>query len=143
MATGGSLQIPYNAKSRLLAGAVDLTGANWKVALVTGTNNLNVASSDTYANMTGEVATGNGYTQGGFVCTLSVTGSGATKTVSMSNVQFTASGGSITARTAVWYDSVSGIIFGWALLDALDADVVISNGAEFTLTAPNGIATLT
>ena len=143
MANGGNLNIPYNAKSRLLAGAVNLTGANWKVALVTSSNNLDVATTDTYTNMTGEVATGNGYTQGGFACTLNVTGTGATKTVTMADVQFTASGGSITARTAVWYDSVSDIIFGWALLDALDADVVISNGAEFTLTAPNGIATLT
>ena len=143
MATGGSLTIPYYAKSKLLSGDIDVTGANWKVALVTSSNNLAVATSDLYSNMTGEVATGYGYTSGGFSCTLSITGAGATKTVSMTNVQFTASGGSITARTAVWYDSVSSIILGWALLDALDADVVISNGAEFTLTAPSGIATLT
>lgn len=143
MANGGNLVIPYNAKTKLLSGDIDVTSVNWKVALVTNTNNLDVATSDLYSNMTGEVATGNGYTQGGIATTLSIAGAGATKTVSMTNVQLTASGGSITARYAVWYDTVSSIILGWALLDALDADVVISNGAEFTLTAPSGIVTLT
>ena len=142
MATG-TFQIPYNAKTKLLTADVDLSAVNWKVALVTSSNNLAVGTSDLYSNMTGEVATGNGYTQGGTSCTLGVSGSGTTKTATMADVQFSASGGSITARYAVWYDSVSSIILGWVLLDSLDADVVISNGAQLTLKATNGLFTLT
>jgi hypothetical protein len=110
-------------------------GSGYKVALVTSTSNIS-ASSTTWAGVTNEVASGNGYTTGGVAVTLSQTGTTSVNVYFSSNPSWTASGGSITARWAVLYKTASDVL-AYSLLDSAPADVVVASGNTLTIKSDN------
>lgn len=99
------------------------------MALFLSTSNIG-AGSTTYAGLTNEHSNANGYTTGGESITLSLSGT-TTVTVDGTDVVWTASGGSITARFAVIYE-VSGRVLCYALLDSTPADVTATTGNTLT-----------
>ena len=117
-------------RTDLLNGTYDLDSDTFKMALFTSSSNLG-ASTTTYAGVTNEVANANGYTTGGSSVTLSLSGT-TTVTVDSTDVTWTASGGSITARFAAIYE-VGGRVLCYCLLDSTPADVTATDGNTLTV----------
>lgn len=117
-------------RTDLLNGTYDLDTDTFKMALFTSSSNLG-ASTTTYAGVTNEVANANGYTTGGSSVTLSLSGT-TTVTVDSTDVTWTASGGSITARFAAIYE-VGGRVLCYCLLDSTPADVTATDGNTLTV----------
>lgn len=134
--TAGPWTLTNEFRTQLLeAGFGNMSSLAVKVALVTSASNIS-ATSTTWAGVTGEVASGDGYTTGGVSDTLAVGGTAPAATLSLgSNAAWTASGGSIVAHWAVVYVP-SGHVVAYALLDATPADVTIQN--TYTLTVSSG-----
>lgn len=103
-----------------------------KIALFQSTSNLG-SGSTTYAAATNEVANANGYTTGGVATTIGYSGTTSVP-ITFTQAQWTASGGSITARFGVLY-KVSGVVYGYFLCDSTPADVTATNGNTFTISA--------
>lgn len=113
-----------------------------KVALVTSSSNaINKALvSATYSTLNNEVANGNGYTTAGATASTPViSGGGATATITFdtANVSWTGSGAGFTARAAVIYDSTTGDLIAYCLLDSTPADVTVPSGVTLTITIAN------
>lgn len=113
-----------------------------KVALVTSSSNaINKALvGATYGALTNEVANGNGYTTAGATAGSPViAGGGATATITFdtANVSWTGSGAGFTARAAVIYDSTTGDLIAYCLLDSTPADVTFAAGVTGTLSIAN------
>jgi hypothetical protein len=110
------------------------------------TNTAPVATNSVKADLT-EISAGNGYSAGGTAATFSSGAqSGGTYKLVLSDVTFTASGGSInTFRYAVLYNdtptSPADPLIGWW---DYGATITITNGNSFTvdLDATNGVLTL-
>lgn len=113
------------ARTRMLNGTFDFDTDSFKIALFLSTSNIG-AGSTTYAGVTNEHANSNGYTTGGAAATVSLSGT-TTVTIDSTDVQWTASGGSITARFAVLYE-VGGDVVAYCLLDSTPADVTATDG---------------
>jgi hypothetical protein len=107
-----------------------------KIALLLSTSNIG-ASSTTYAGVTNEVATAFGYTAAGVSTTLTVsTVSTSNGQLAFTQAQWTASGGSITARFGLAYKS-AGHVYAYFLCDSTPADVTATDGNTFTISAGN------
>ncbi|HET7128935.1 MAG TPA: hypothetical protein VFJ93_07665 [Gaiellaceae bacterium] len=132
--TAGSWTFTNASKKFLVDGTFDLDSDTFKMALFQSTSNIGSAST-TYAGLTNEVASANGYTTGGKTLTMSVTGT-STVTVDCDDQTWTASGGSITARFAVIYES-GGNVLCYCLLDSTPADVTATNGNTLTVQVAN------
>lgn len=136
----GNWTLTNNARTYLLNGTFDLDTDTFKIALFLSTSNIG-ASSTTYAGLTNEHANANGYTTGGAATTLSLSGT-TTVTVDATDVNWTASGGSIVARYAVLYE-VGGNVLAYCLLDSAPADVTVTTGNTLTITInASGVFTL-
>jgi hypothetical protein len=139
MAAAGAWTFTNNSRSNLKMKTI--TTDTYKMALFLSTSNLST-SSTTYAALTNEHANANGYTTGGQAITISKSGT-TTITVDSTDVTWTASGGSITARFAVIYE-VSGDVLCYALLDSIPADVTATNGNTLpVIINASGVFTLT
>ena len=129
-------------RTSLLDGTFDIDTDTFRIALFQSTSNVGAAST-TYAGLTNEVATANGYVQNAKSVTLSISGTTSVMVDETTNPSWTASGGSITARFAVIYE-VSGSILCYCLLDSAPADVTATDGNSLTLTIPaTGVFTVT
>ena len=137
----GAWTFPSAARTSLLNGDFDIDSDTWKMALFQSTSNIG-AGSVNYADVTNEVANGNGYTTGGESITLTLSGT-TTVTVDIStDPVWTASGGSIVARFAVIYE-VSGKVLCYCLLDDTPADVTATDTNTLTVAAnASGVFTL-
>jgi hypothetical protein len=127
----------------LINGQFDLDTDTFKVALFLSTSNIS-ASSTTYAGVTNEVASANGYTTGGITTALTLAGTTSVTVSFTTNPVWTASGGSITARFAVLYES-GGDVVCYCLLDSTPADVTATSGNTLTIDSdgtPNPVFTL-
>ena len=119
----------------------NLGSDNLKIVL---SNVAPVATNAVKADIT-EIAAGNGYTVGGTQATLvSNTQTTGTEKLTLNNVTFTASGGSIaTFRYAVLYNSTagSGNLIGWY---DYGTTLVITSGNSFQVQfdGTNGVLTL-
>jgi len=122
------------ARTDILNGTF-VVGTGYKVALVTSTSNIS-ATSTTWAAVTNEVASGNGYTTGGVAVTLSQTGTTSVNVYFSSNPSWTASGGSIVARWAILYKTASDVL-AFSLLDSAPADVTVAAGNTLTIKSDN------
>lgn len=119
-----------------------LDADTYKVALFLSTSNIG-ASSTTYAGLTNEHASANGYTTGGKSVTLSRSGTTTVTFDTTDPAAWTASGGSITARFAVLYE-VGGRVLCYCLLDSTPADVTATDGNTLTISIhASGVFTLT
>lgn len=127
-------------RTKLLDGTFDLDTDTFKMALFLSTSNLGAAST-TFAGVTNEHAAQYGYTAGGESITISLSGT-TTVTVDGTDVQWTANGGSITARFAAIYE-VGGDVLCYCLLDSTPADVTATDGNTLTVQIhASGIFTL-
>ena len=117
-------------------------GAGYKVALFQSTSNIGPTST-VYTSLTNQVAQANGYTTGGISVTTALSGT-TTVTLSASpSMIWTASGGSIAARTAVLYQVSDGSIVAYStFMDATGTtptDMVVTDGNTFTLNPADGV----
>lgn len=152
MAAASKWKVYEIAKEQISQGVMDLDTNAFRINLYLSTSNANTLTKGTISNMsqiTNEVATNYGYTQGAKTVTLSVAESGGTVTFDeTTNPVWTASGGSITARFAVIYKYVDGTAANntplcVCLLDTAPADVIVTTGNTFTITqSASGLFTL-
>lgn len=135
----GNWTFTDSGRTDLLNGTFDLDTDTFVMALFLSTSNLG-ASSTTYAALTNEHANANGYTTGGIsLGPLALSGTTTVTVDEPTNPVWTASGGSITARFAVIYES-GGRVLCYCLLDNTPADVTATSGNTLTVTFhANGI----
>jgi hypothetical protein len=112
------------------------------MALFTSSSNLS-NTTETYAALNNEVASsGVGYTTGGISVSLALSGTTQVKVDVVTDPVWTASGGSIIAKSAVIY-KVGGNILNYCLLDSTSADITTADGNTLTVAAnAAGIFTL-
>jgi hypothetical protein len=129
-------------RTSLLNGDFDLDTNTFLVALFLSTSNIG-ASSTTYAGLTNEHANNNGYTTGGFSYgALALSGTTTVTVDDAADAVWTASGGSITAKFAVIYES-GGNVLCYCLLESGGADVTATAGNTLTIALhASGIFTL-
>lgn len=128
----GSWTFTATTRTKILNGQFDIDSDTFKVALVTSSSNITTAST-TFAGVTNEVATANGYTAGGVtVSPLALSGTTSVTVKFGTNPSWTASGGSIVARWAVLYE-VGGDVLGFCLLDSTPGDVTVTSGNSLTI----------
>jgi len=129
-------------RTNLLNGTFDLDTDTFFMALFLSTSNIGAAST-TYAGLTNEHANANGYTTGGVsMGALTLSGTTTVTVDDPADVVWTASGGSITARFAVIYES-GGHVLCYCLLDSTPADVTATTGNTLTVSLhSSGIFTL-
>jgi hypothetical protein len=138
----GSWTFTNGGRTSLLDGTFDLDTDTFLMALFLSTSNIGAAST-TYAGVTGEHANANGYTTGGVsMGALTLAGTTTVTVDDPADVVWTASGGSITARFAVIYES-AGNVLCYCLLDSTPADVTATTGNTLTVALnASGIFTL-
>lgn len=120
-----------SARTNILNGTFNIASDSFKCALFSSTSNLSAAST-TFAAVTNEVTTANGYTSGGVSVTFSLSGSTLVSVSFTSNPTWTPSGGNIVARYAVIYE-VSGNVLCFCYLDSTPADVTTTPGNNLVL----------
>lgn len=131
----------YNAFKKYLGdGTLDMDTNTVVVTLHTNSYTPALTHAAT-ADLTNEVANGNGYTTGGFTLTgltyNQTSGTAAFK--SGNNPSWTGSGAGFSARYAVFrvmatQNSVVGPLIGYMLLDSTPADVAFAAGNTVTIT---------
>lgn len=85
-----------SAKEFVGDGTIDFDGQTFKCSLHSSTYNPNIATQSVYADLTGEVANGNGYTTGGLTLSGVTWGqAGGTATFDSNDMSWTATGGNI------------------------------------------------
>ncbi len=110
---------------------MDLDGDTFKMQLHTSTYSPSATADNVKADLSNEVANGNGYTTGGYTLT-SMSWSGTTTiTWDAADATWTASGGSITCRYAVIVDdtptSPADPLCCYTTLDNTPADITIND----------------
>lgn len=126
----GNWTFTNTARTKILNGQFVSTDT-YKCALFLSTSNLGAAST-TYAGVTNEVASANGYTTAGVSVAFTLSGTTSVTGSFTANPSWTASGGSITARFAAIYE-VSGDVLCFCLLDSTPADVTVTTGNVLTI----------
>lgn len=139
----GTWTFTDTGRTSLLNGDFDLDTDTFLCALFLSTSNIGAAST-TYAGVTNEHANANGYTTGGVsVGALTLSGTTTVTVDDPADMVWTASGGSITARFAVIYES-GGKVLCYCLLDSTPADVAATTGNTLTIALnASGIFALT
>ncbi len=129
----GAWTFTNGGRTKLLDGTFDIDSDSYKCALFLSTSNIGAAST-TYAGVTNEHASNNGYTTGGVAVAFTLSGT-TTVTVTLTTAPvWTASGGSIVARFAVVYE-VAGNVLCYCLLESPAADVTTTTGNTLTVSA--------
>lgn len=138
----GAWTFTNGGRTSLLDGTFDLNTDTFLIALFLSTSNIGAAST-TYAGVTNEHANANGYTTGGIsLGPLTLAGTTTVTVDDPADAVWTASGGSITARFAVIYES-AGNVLCYCLLDSTPADVTATAGNTLTIAFnASGIFTL-
>lgn len=120
-------------------GTFDLNSDTFKVSLHTSTYTPSASSHTVYADLTNELSTASGYTNGGATLgSVTWNRSGGTVTFDAADTVWTASGGSITARYAVIRKSGTANtrvdpLVAYILLDTTPADVTATDTNTLTL----------
>jgi len=138
-----------NIKELVGNGVIDFDTDAFKIILCTSASNVHTAATDALSTVTNQVATANGYTQNNkALASQTWVETAGVATFDAADVQWTASGGSITARYAAIYDDtvaspVVDPIVCSTLLDTTPADVTATDGNTFTIQMnASGIFTL-
>jgi hypothetical protein len=136
----GPWVFPLAARTSLLNGDFDLNTNSFKIALYS--SSWSAADSVGYTT-TNELATANGYTQGGItIGAMALTGTTTVKVDNATSIVWTAAGGSIVARYAAIYATASKYLC-YCLLDDAPADVTTTDTNTLTITMnASGIFTL-
>ena len=127
-----------SAKEYIGDSTIDLDGHTFTAQLHSSSYTPDLNSHTVRADLTNELATANGYTAGGAnLGSVTWVNSSGTVTFDSADVQWTASGGSITARFSVIYDNTPASpldpLLCYALLDTTPADVTATAGNTFTV----------
>ena len=140
----GPVNVYDNAIKFLMNGTLDLDSNTIKLALFSSSMTVDLAAHDTFSDITGEIASGYGYTTGGATLNnkaLTAITNGAK--FASDNVQWDASGGSIPAwRYGVFYavGTLNGIVnplIAYFLGDTTPADIPsTSDGNSLQVTCP-------
>lgn len=135
----GAWQVYDEGLEDIIDGTIDLDGDTIQCRL----HDVAYTPADADTSATNELSTANGYTSGGITLTITVTNSAGTTTVdSTVNPQWTASGGSIAAATAVIRQSVVAQPLFYSDLDTGGGNVTATDGNTFTITInASGIVT--
>ena len=141
MAAPGALVFFNSFKEYLGDGTFDMNTDTIKVQLHTSTFAPNVSTMTVLADVTNEVANGNGYATGGVAltsCTYTQT-AGTAAFKSGNNPSWTGATAGFVARYAVFYKSGTANsrvnpLIGYMLLDSAPADVSFAVGNTVTLT---------
>lgn len=137
----GAWVFTNGGRTSLLDGTFDIDSDTWKMGLFLSTSNIGAAST-TYAGVSNEHATANGYTQDDTTIVLTLSGTTTVKVDINTDPVWTAAGGSIIARYAVIYEN-AGNVLCYCLLDGTDADVTVTTGNTLTVAAhASGVFTL-
>lgn len=143
----GSFTVFNIAKTKLLTGIHDLDTHTIKAALTTSTQSIDAtfAGSSTdcrYADLTNEVANGNGYTTAGVTLTMSVTRSTGTVTVDATDAQWTTA--TITAKYCVVYNdsATNKDLVGFVDLDTGGGSISSTSGTFQVTWNASGLFTL-
>lgn len=134
-----SITMFQSANKYLGDGTIDADTNTFKVTLHTSSYVPNAATQTVYADLTDELSTANGYTNGGATLgSVTWTQSTVTTTFDAADTSWTASGGSITARYAVIRSTVTANghvepLLAYILLDITPADVTATSGNPFLL----------
>lgn len=134
-----------NCKEYIGDGTIDLDAGDGYFRVILATSSYTPAlTHDAYSSVSAnEVANGSGYTTGGDAPgSVTWTNSSGTITFDSANPEWTASGGSITARYAVLVHVAAGTgvpqstdkLMAYSLLDNSPADVTATDGNTFTIT---------
>jgi hypothetical protein len=107
---------------------IDFTSGTYKMALFLSTSNVGVnnMSPATIGAATNEVAAANGYSTGGVTITQSWTNVSGVETLGSTNAIWVPTGSGITARFAVIYNSTTGKLICWSLLNTAPSDVSVT-----------------
>lgn len=130
-------------------GTFDMDADTFKVTLHTNTYTPNIATQSVYADLTNELTTANGYTNGGLtLSSVTWSKSGSTTTFDAGDFTWTAAGGSIGPfRKAVIRKSGTANthvdpLIAYCILDS--ADITITDTSVFTIQLnASGIFTIT
>lgn len=131
MAAAGKWKLYNTAKLKIGQGLIDLDTDTFKMALFLSTSNCNTLTHDEFADLTNQVANGNGYTTGGeTLTTITWVNASGTITFDCDNVNWNVTGAGITARFAVIYDDTAAgdPLLAVCLLDATPADITAVSG---------------
>lgn len=143
MAAPSALTLYDAFKQYVGDGTIDLDTDTIKVALVSSAYTPSSAHS-VLADITNEVANGNGYTTGGVTLTsLSYTQTSGTAKFTSSNPSWTGASAGFVARRAIFYKSGTANakvnpLIGHMLLDSAPADVSFAPGNTVTITMNAG-----
>lgn len=141
MAAPSALTLFNAFKAYLGDGTIDLDTDTIKVQLHTSTFAPNASTMGVLADVSNEVANGNGYTTGGFTLTsptyTQTAGTAAYKTGN--NPSWTGASAGFVARYALFYKSGTANakvnpLIGYMLLDSAPADVSFAAGNTVTIT---------
>ena len=108
-------------------------GDTFKIALFLSTSNCADVTQSTYAGLTNEHATEYDYTQNGVTVAQTLTGESQNANFTTAQAQWTANGGSIIARWAVKYNSTTGGLVAYSLMDDEPADKEATDTNTFTV----------
>ena len=125
-------------------GLLGANAANFKLALLTSTFTPNDATNQVYADLTNELATGNGYTSGGIALTgVTLNQTSGTVKFTSSAAVWTASGTGIPAWRYgyVYYlgtlNSLVNPLVGHFLGDSTPADIPLTTSGNTLTVTPN------
>lgn len=126
------------------------TPSNFRLSLHTSAWTPNNATDEVFADVTGELATGNGYTNGGAAMTnVTLTQTGGVIKFTSDPVVFTATGSGIPAwrysvirYNGTWNGKVNPIV-AYALGDDAPADVPVTTDGNTVTLSPNVAGILT
>lgn len=140
MAAAGKWKLYDLAKKALMDGTLDLDTNSLKVTLHSSASNANTLSTAlAFSNITNELATGNGYTNGGQALgSVTLTNSSGTITFDFADPTWSVTGSNLVARFAVIraVGTLNGVvdpIIAVCLLDTAPADVTTTPGNTFTI----------
>lgn len=136
------------AKLKLLNGAHDIDTHTYKMALVTSAQSIDATFAGTstdarYADITSQVANGNGYTTGGKTLVMSLTRSTGTITVDCDDQSWTSA--TFSAKYAVIYNDTNANkdLLGFVDLEtSVGTGLSPSNGTLSVTINPSGLFTL-
>lgn len=133
---GGTLTL-YNGVSEYLGdGTLDMDNDTFNITLHSSAFTAD-ATDDAYADLNAELATANGYTNGGeALANVTWARSGAVTTFDSDDEVWTASGGDIAARYCVVRSVTADKLIGYAILDDTPADLTATDGNTLTV-SPN------
>ena len=121
------------AKLKVHNSTIDLDADTLKCALFLSTYTPAVTHTTYSSILANEHTNGNGYTTGGVTVAGTVSEASGTITFDVADPQWTANGGSIVCRYAVLYDSTTGDLLSYCLLDNTPANITVTDTNVLTI----------